>query len=58
MIIKEKTIKVTANRKRWISMWRNKDGEYCIGYLHYNGLRAVYRKGQRKYIERMWRNYK
>ena len=66
MIIKEKTIKVTdyidngktINRKQWITMWVNEDGQYCIGRIGFGGMRIAYRKGQKNYIEKMWRNYK
>ena len=58
MVLKEKTIRVEDNRKLWISMWVNDKGHYCIGRIHTNGTRAVYRKGQKNYIEKMWRNYK
>ena len=57
MIIKEKTIKVTDNRKLWLSMWRNENGQYCIGRSGVGGMRIAYRKGQKNYIERMWENY-
>ncbi len=58
MIIKEKTIRVEDNRKLWISMWVNEDGQYCIGRIGFGGMRIAYRKGQKNYIEKMWRNYK
>ena len=57
MIIKEKTIKVADNRKQWITMWVNEDGQYCIGRIGFGGMRIAYRKGQKNYIERMWENY-
>ena len=65
MIIKEKTIKVTdyidngktINRKQWITMWVNEDGQYCSGRIGFGGMRIAYRKGQKCYIERMWENY-
>ena len=65
MIIKEKTIQVTdyidngktINRKQWISMWINANGQYCIGRIGFGGMRIAWRKGQKKYIERMWKNY-
>ena len=58
MIIKEKTIRISDTKKRWISMCRNEDGTYCIGYIHKDGTFATYRKGQKNYIERVWSNYK
>ena len=58
MIIKEKTIKVADNRKLWLSMWRNENGQYCIGRIGFGGMRIAWRKGQKSYIERMWSNYK
>tara|TARA_Y100000593_G_C4254044_1_gene308681 strand:+ start:557 stop:781 length:225 start_codon:yes stop_codon:yes gene_type:complete len=58
MIIKEKTIKATDNRKLWLSMWKNENGQYCIGRIGFGGMRIVWRKGQKSYIERMWSNYK
>ena len=57
MILKEKTIKVADNRKQWITMWVNEDGQYCIGRIGFGGMRIAYRKGQKNYIERMWENY-
>ena len=57
MIIKEKTIRVEDNRKLWISMWVNEDGQYCSGRIGFGGMRIAYRKGQKNYIERMWENY-
>jgi hypothetical protein len=33
------------------------DGVYCIGCIHKDGTRAVYRKGQKDYIKRIWENY-
>jgi len=57
MIVKEKTIKVADNRKQWISMWINANGQYCIGRIGFGGMRIAYRKGQKRYIERMWENY-
>ena len=57
MIIKEKTIKVADNRKQWITMWVNEEGQYCIGRIGFGGMRIAYRKGQKNYIERMWENY-
>ena len=57
MIIKEKTIKATDNRKVWLSMWRNENGQYCIWRIGFGGMRIVWRKGQKNYIERMWENY-
>ena len=57
MIIKEKTIKATDNRKLWLSMWRNENGQYCIGRIGFGGMRIAWRKGQKSYIERMWENY-
>ena len=56
MIIKEKTIRVEDNRKQWITMWVNEDGQYCIGRIGFGGMRIAYRKGQKNYIERMWEN--
>ena len=58
MIIKEKTIKVADNRKQWITMWVNEEGQYCIGHIGFGGMRIAYRKGQKNYIEKMSRNYK
>ena len=57
MIIKEKTIRVENNRKLWISMWVNGDGQYSIGRIGFGGMRIAWRKGQKKYIERIWENY-
>ena len=58
MIIKEKTIRISDTKKRWISMCRNEDGTNCIGYIHKDGTFATYRKGQKNYIARVWSNYK
>ena len=57
MILKEKTIRISDTKKRWVSMWVNLDGVYCIGCIHKDGTRAVYRKGQKDYIKRIWENY-
>ena len=57
MIIKEKTIRISDTKKRWVSLWGNQDGVYCIGCIHKDGTRAVYRKGQKSYIKRIWENY-
>ena len=57
MILKEKTIRISDTKKRWVSMWVNQDGVYCIGCIHKDGTRAVYRKGQKSYIKRIWENY-
>jgi hypothetical protein len=62
MVIKSKTIQVTETRTRKISMWQDKDSPwgmmYCIGYIHDRlGIMMVYRRGQKKYIEKMWKTY-
>ena len=61
MVIKNKTIQVTETKTRKISMWQDKDSPwgmmYCIGYIHDEyGIMTVYNRGQKKYIEKIWKN--
>ena len=59
-VLKQKSYKVTETRKSWLSMWVNDQGRYCIGHINdETGLRVVYDKGSKYYIEGLWndKNY-
>ena len=47
-----------AKKKNGKNGHHNENGQYCIGRIGFGGMRIAYRKGQKNYIEKMWRNYK
>ena len=56
-VLKEKKFRVTGTRTRWLSMWTNEQGRYCIGYIDTeSGTRVVYDKGSKYWIEGLWKD--